>query len=216
MFNVNFMVGIVAARPAAGSIPWRTRYAYQSSASVPVRRRLAALDLRQSRDRRRSRRLGRVQRQPQPVRRRRLRARLRGGAASARTRGPSSACTGTCCALSRQNLGGTSHKAIAGIELALWDIKGKSLGVPVYELFGGPMRDRVQLYWSHCGTTRARHAEMLGLPPLRSYDDIVALGREVVAARLYGAQDEHRHPRRAGQHLLRWLRPRPRLAPTAW
>ena len=81
----------------------------------------------------------------------------------------------------RQNLGGTSHKAIAGIELALWDIKAKALGVPVYELFGGPMRNSVQLYWSHCGTTRARHGEKLGLPPLRSYDDIVALGREVVA-----------------------------------
>jgi L-alanine-DL-glutamate epimerase-like enolase superfamily enzyme len=80
----------------------------------------------------------------------------------------------------RQNLGGTSHKAIAGIELALWDIKAKALGVPVYELFGGPMRDRVRLYWSHCGTTRARQAEKLGLPPLRSYDDVVALGREVV------------------------------------
>jgi galactonate dehydratase len=80
----------------------------------------------------------------------------------------------------RQNLGGTSHKAIAGIELALWDIKAKALGVPVYELFGGPMRDKVQLYWSHCGTTRARHGKQLGLPPLRTYDDIVALGREVV------------------------------------
>ncbi|MBV9580006.1 MAG: mandelate racemase/muconate lactonizing enzyme family protein, partial [Chloroflexi bacterium] len=80
----------------------------------------------------------------------------------------------------RQNLGGTSHKAIAGVELALWDIKAKALGVPVYELFGGPMRDRVQLYWSHCGTTRARHGDKLGLPPLRTYDDVVALGREVV------------------------------------
>ena len=81
---------------------------------------------------------------------------------------------------SRQNLGGVSHKAIAGIELALWDIKGKALGVPVYELFGGPLRERVRLYWSHCGTTRARHARALGLPELRTYDDVVALGREVV------------------------------------
>jgi L-alanine-DL-glutamate epimerase-like enolase superfamily enzyme len=79
----------------------------------------------------------------------------------------------------RQNLGGTSHKAMAGIELALWDIKAKALGVPVYELFGGPMRDGVELYWSHCGTTRARHGAELGLPALRSYQDIVALGREV-------------------------------------
>jgi L-alanine-DL-glutamate epimerase-like enolase superfamily enzyme len=81
----------------------------------------------------------------------------------------------------RQNLGGISHKAMAGIELALWDIKGKALGVPVYELFGGPLRDRMRLYWSHCGTTRARHGAALGLPPLRTYDDVVALGREVVA-----------------------------------
>jgi L-alanine-DL-glutamate epimerase-like enolase superfamily enzyme len=56
----------------------------------------------------------------------------------------------------RQNLGGISHKAIAGVELALWDIKARALGVPVYELFGGPLRDRMRLYWSHCGTTRAR------------------------------------------------------------
>ena len=81
----------------------------------------------------------------------------------------------------RQNLGGVTHKAIAGIELALWDIKAKALGVPVYELFGGPLRDRMRLYWSHCGTTRARLGHVLGTPPLRTYEDIAALGREVVA-----------------------------------
>jgi galactonate dehydratase len=80
----------------------------------------------------------------------------------------------------RQNLGGVTHKAIAGVELALWDIKAKALGVPVYELFGGPLRDRVRLYWSHCGTTRARLGTLLGTPALRTYDDIAALGREVV------------------------------------
>ncbi|HZP37306.1 MAG TPA: mandelate racemase/muconate lactonizing enzyme family protein [Methylomirabilota bacterium] len=81
----------------------------------------------------------------------------------------------------RQNLGGVTHKAMAGIELALWDIKARALGVPVYELFGGPLRDRMRLYWSHCGTTRARLGHVLGTPPLRSYDDIAALGKEVVA-----------------------------------
>jgi len=81
----------------------------------------------------------------------------------------------------RQNYGGVSFKAMAGIELALWDIKAKALGVPVYELFGGPLRDRMRLYWSHCGTTRARMGSMLGTPPLKTYDDIAALGREVVA-----------------------------------
>ncbi len=36
--------------------------------------------------------------------------------------------------------------AISGIDMALWDIKGRALGVPVYELFGGPVRERVRSY----------------------------------------------------------------------
>ncbi len=36
--------------------------------------------------------------------------------------------------------------AIAGIDQALWDIKGKALEVPVYELLGGPVRDKMKVY----------------------------------------------------------------------
>lgn len=36
--------------------------------------------------------------------------------------------------------------AMAGIDQALWDIKGKALGVPVYELLGGAVRDRMKVY----------------------------------------------------------------------
>jgi galactonate dehydratase len=36
--------------------------------------------------------------------------------------------------------------AISGIDQALWDIKGKRLGVPVYDLLGGPVRDRMRVY----------------------------------------------------------------------
>lgn len=48
------------------------------------------------------------------------------------------------------------NSAISGIEQALWDIKGKKLGAPVYELLGGPTRTRVKVY-THAGgpTTEA-------------------------------------------------------------
>jgi galactonate dehydratase len=36
--------------------------------------------------------------------------------------------------------------ALSGIDQALWDIKGKALGVPIYELLGGPTRDRIRMY----------------------------------------------------------------------
>ncbi|MBT2119601.1 galactonate dehydratase [Dyella sp. LX-66] len=36
--------------------------------------------------------------------------------------------------------------AIAGIDQALWDIKGKDLGRPVYDLLGGPVRERIRVY----------------------------------------------------------------------
>lgn len=45
--------------------------------------------------------------------------------------------------------------ALSGIEQALWDIKGKALGVPVYELLGGPTRHRIRVY-AHVGTDPKR------------------------------------------------------------
>ncbi len=81
---------------------------------------------------------------------------------------------------SRQSPGGIAAKAIAGIECALVDIKAKALGISVVELFGGPTRDDVRVYWSHCGSSRARNYELIGVPPLKSMDSIAALGREVV------------------------------------
>jgi len=42
--------------------------------------------------------------------------------------------------------------ALSGVEQALWDLKGKALGVPVYELLGGKVRDKVRAYtnaWSN-------------------------------------------------------------------
>ena len=82
--------------------------------------------------------------------------------------------------MARQSPGGIAGKAIAGIDLALWDIKGKALGVPVYALAGGPFRTKQRVYWSHCGTSRATNHELAGVDPIRSFDDITALGKEVV------------------------------------
>ena len=44
--------------------------------------------------------------------------------------------------------------ALSGVEQALWDIKGKALGVPIYELLGGPTRHSVRVY-AHARTPEA-------------------------------------------------------------
>jgi galactonate dehydratase len=60
--------------------------------------------------------------------------------------------------------GAVTISAISAIDLALWDIKGKALGVPVYELMGGKVRDRVPLYangW-FTGDRPSAHGDMAG------------------------------------------------------
>src|SRR3990172_6241733 len=57
-------------------------------------------------------------------------------------------------AVRRQAAGGLVQQAVRPIQDALLDLTAKALGVPVYALFGGPVRDRIRLYWSHCGTYR--------------------------------------------------------------
>jgi len=69
--------------------------------------------------------------------------------------------------------------AIAGIDIALWDIKGQALGVPVYELLGGRCRDYVQCFL---------HPGYLGSSAPSATDDLlhraVALGEPAAAADL--------------------------------
>jgi L-alanine-DL-glutamate epimerase-like enolase superfamily enzyme len=73
-------------------------------------------------------------------------------------------------------------KVIAALDLALYDIKGKWLGVPVYDLIGGLYRDRIPLYWSHYGRYRATDSEALRAEPLRMLDDWLALVDDVERA----------------------------------
>ena len=72
-------------------------------------------------------------------------------------------------------------KVLAAIDLALWDIKAKWLGVPVYQLIGGKFRDRIPLYWSHFASYRAVWPEVVGVAPQRTYADWAAGARDVVA-----------------------------------
>ena len=81
--------------------------------------------------------------------------------------------------LTRQSRGGLNQQAIAAIENALLDVTGKAYNVPVCALFGGPIRTRIPVYWSHFATYRVRSAAMMGVPPLNSYDDLARHAQEV-------------------------------------
>lgn len=98
--------------------------------------------------------------------------------------------------------GGIAQQAIAAIENALWDIKAKALGVPVYELLGGALRSEIPLYWSHCGFYRVVYGKQLHLPPVKSLDDLKSCAQEAVAAGysglktnliLFGPDGPHAH-----------------------
>jgi galactonate dehydratase len=80
---------------------------------------------------------------------------------------------------SMRHVGGIAWKAMSGIDSALWDIRGKVLNAPVWQLLGGKMRDELRLYWSHCGSIRTRWADRLGVPPLKTSDDLRRLCVEV-------------------------------------
>ena len=95
----------------------------------------------------------------------------------------------------RQSLGGIAAKAMAGIEQALIDIKAKALGISVVELFGGPMREKVRLYWTHCGTYRAWDPRAAGHPADTDHGRHNRPGPRGGGARLHGAQDQHSVPR---------------------
>src|SRR5262249_36112543 len=49
--------------------------------------------------------------------------------------------------------GAAINGAVSAIDIALWDIKGKALGVPIYELLGGAVRQKARLYAHVKGST---------------------------------------------------------------
>ncbi len=80
----------------------------------------------------------------------------------------------------RQSPGSIIQKSIAGIENALWDIKAKSLNIPVNELLGGILREKIDLYWSHCGTSRVRASELIKKQKISNFDDLEIFSNEII------------------------------------
>ena len=70
--------------------------------------------------------------------------------------------------------GPVNMSALSGVEMALWDIKGKALGVPVYQLLGGRVRDRVPCYANGW------------FSPARTPDEFAAKAKEAVALGFQG------------------------------
>lgn len=70
--------------------------------------------------------------------------------------------------------------ALSGVEHALWDLAGKAAGVPVYQLLGGPLRDRIKLYAHVRGETA---------------EELAAHGRELVAQGFIALKTVIRGPR---------------------
>lgn len=65
-------------------------------------------------------------------------------------------------AATRPGAGSVVGQGLGAIENALLDAKAKALGVPVYDLLGGRQRDRIRVYWSHCGTWRIAYHRFYG------------------------------------------------------
>lgn len=95
----------------------------------------------------------------------------------------------------RHGIAGLVATALSGVDLALWDLKGKLLGRPVYELLGGPVRDHIELYatndhldWSQeLGFTRFKITNpshyIEGDHGLALIEEHVARARDVVGPR---------------------------------
>ena len=67
--------------------------------------------------------------------------------------------------------------AISGIDIALWDILGKSLGVPVHQLWGGPVRDSIRLY-CHLGGGKMEEFYETNVTDAKRFGDLALLAVE--------------------------------------
>jgi galactonate dehydratase len=80
---------------------------------------------------------------------------------------------------SKSNPGSLVQRVISAIENALWDIVGKNTSKPVCELFDKKIRDKIEIYWSHCGTTRVRTPHFLNKPAIKKLKDVKNFCNEI-------------------------------------
>jgi galactonate dehydratase len=78
----------------------------------------------------------------------------------------------------RPGAGGVVGQALGAIENALLDAKGKLLGLPCYELLGGKLRDRLRVYWSHCGAWRISRGAHYP-PPVTTREGVLEMAADV-------------------------------------
>lgn len=89
--------------------------------------------------------------------------------------------------------------AMTGIEMALWDLKGKALGVPVWNLLGGRVRDRIRIY-AHAHTTHAARGlvdagyDAIKTGGIQNCVDTVAVIRDEVGPKVDLMVDVHGPP----------------------
>lgn len=81
------------------------------------------------------------------------------------------------------------NNALSGIDQALWDIKGKRAGVPVYQLLGGKCRDRVPLYCHASGREPQEVADRIRAAMAEGYTHVRAQV-EVPGYSTYGAKGQ--------------------------
>lgn len=70
-----------------------------------------------------------------------------------------------------RGLGGPYLAALSGLEMALWDLAGKAMNVPLYRLFGGRVRDKVAVYFHSSDPKQA--AEMVRKTGVRAFKTAV-------------------------------------------
>ena len=86
-------------------------------------------------------------------------------------------------------MGSVVQGALSAIDIALWDIKGKRLGVPIYELLSGKTRDKVRCYM-HVGMYNPKSKSELGTTDALVEDALEAVKRGFTAIRFSPYNDK--------------------------